>query len=210
MIRTLIADDHELVRKGIRQILEANGLFSVDEASDSVEVLQILRNDIFDIILLDIGLPRRNGLDLLVQLKSDHPALPVLVLSMHPEEQYALRCLKSGAKGYMHKNTAPELLISAIKKILEGGKYISETFTERFFEQIERGAGEEDNHLCLSGREFDVFCRIAKGETLSEIAQNMLLSVKTISTYRSRIMEKMNFRTNADLTFYALKYRLIE
>ncbi len=207
--RILIADDHTILREGIKQILTERGnAFEVDEASDGHEALKKINSNNYDLLILDISMPGLNGLDALKQIKYSHPELPVLILSMYPEKQYAIRVLKAGASGYLAKDSAPEMLFKAIEKILSGGKFISETLAERLAVELVSGGGKAP-HEKLSDREYQVFNMIASGMTISEIAENLSLSVKTVSTYRSRILEKMGLRNNAEIIHYAIKNNLI-
>jgi two-component system invasion response regulator UvrY len=210
MIRILIADDHIIVREGLKQIIAASpDLVVEDEASDGHEFLEKLRKKDFDVIVLDISMPGMHGLDVLKQVKIEKPKIPVLVLSMHPEDQYAIRALKAGAAGYLTKASAPAELIRAIRKIFQGGKYVSSSLAEKLASILETGA-RESLHQNLSDREYQVMCMIASGKTVKEIAEELALSVKTISTYRSRILEKMEMKTNAELTHYAIKNQLVD
>lgn len=210
MIKILIADDHPVVRKGLKEIIEETPDMMVgDEASNGQETLEKVRKSDFDIVLLDISMPGRSGLDILKELKSEKPDLSVLILSMHPEEQYAVRVLKAGASGYLTKESAPDELIAAIRKASIGRKYISSSLAEKLAFDLEIDA-EKPLHETLSDREYEVMCMIASGKTITEIAEKLFLSVKTISTYRSRILEKMRMKSNAELTHYALKNRLVE
>jgi two-component system, NarL family, invasion response regulator UvrY len=210
MIRILIADDHPIVRRGLKQILSDEPDMAVPgEARDANEVLDLLQKGDWDIVILDITMPGRSGLDVLKELRQKYPKLPVLVLSIHPEGQYAVRALKTGAAGYLTKESAPEELVKAIRKILNRGKYVSASLAERLAFDLETGDGKA-LHLRLSNREYQVMLMIAGGKRLSDIATEMALSVKTISTYRTRILEKMNFRNNAEMTHYAIKNQLVE
>ena len=210
MCKILIADDHPIVRQGVKQILaEQPDVGAVGEAANSQEVLELVRKQDWDIAMLDISMPGRGGLDVLRELKEERPRLPVLVLSMHPEDQYGVRALKAGAAGYLTKESAPEKLVQAIRKILSGGKYISPTLAEKLAYAVERDR-TKPLHEILSDREYQVLCMMASGKTVSEIAGELSLSVKTISTYRSRILEKMQMKSNAELTHYAVKKGLIE
>ncbi len=210
MIKILIADDHPVVRKGLKEIIEVTpGMKVGDEASNGQEALEKVRKSDFDIVLLDISMPGRSGLDILKELKSEKPELSVLILSMHPEEQYAVRVLKAGASGYLTKESAPEELITAIKKASKGRKYVSSSLAEKLAWYLEID-DERPLHKALSDREYEVMRMIASGKTITKIAEKLFLSVKTISTYRSRILEKMRMKTNAELTHYALKNRLVE
>ncbi|MBI4396021.1 MAG: response regulator transcription factor [Elusimicrobia bacterium] len=209
MIKVLIADDHAIVRRGLKQILaEDPGVSVFGEASNAAETLEKVRQETWDVLILDITLPDASGLDVLKQLKCEKPKLPVLVLSMHSEDQYAVRVLKAGASGFMNKESAPEQLLEAIKKVLKGGKYVSPTLAEKLASEL-GGESSALPHMILSDREYHVLCRIASGKTVMEIAQEMSLSVKTISTYRARILEKMSMKTNAELTRYALQNKLV-
>jgi DNA-binding NarL/FixJ family response regulator len=210
MIKILIADDHPIVRKGLKEIIEVTPDMMVgDEASNGQEALEKVRKNDFDVVLLDISMPGRSGLDILKELKSEKPELSVLILSMHPEEQYAVRVLKAGASGYLTKESAPEELITAIKKASKGRKYVSSSLAEKLAWYLEID-DERPLHEALSDREYEVMRMIASGKTITKIAEKLFLSVKTISTYRSRILEKMRMKTNAELTHYALKNRLVE
>jgi DNA-binding NarL/FixJ family response regulator len=190
-------------------IEEAPGMKVSDEASNGQETLEKVRKSDFDIVLLDISMPGRSGLEILKELKSEKPDLSVLILSMHPEEQYAVRVLKAGASGYLTKESAPDELIAAIRKASIGRKYISSSLAEKlaFYLEID---DERPLHETLSDREYEVMRMIASGKTITKIAEKLFLSVKTISTYRSRILEKMRMKSNAELTHYALKNRLVE
>lgn len=210
MIKILIADDHPVVRKGLKEIIEKTPSMMVsDEASNGQETLEKVRKSDFDVVLLDISMPGRSGLDILKELKSEKPELSVLILSMHPEEQYAVRVLKAGASGYLTKESAPDELIAAIKKASIGRKYVSSSLAEKLALYLEID-DERPLHETLSDREYEVMCMIASGKTITEIARELFLSIKTISTYRSRILEKMGMKSNAELTHYALKHELVE
>jgi len=210
MIKILIADDHPIVRKGLKDIIEEIPDMAVGgEASNGQEALEKVRKGDFDIVVLDISMPGGNGLDILKQLKDEKPELSVLVLSMYPEEQYAVRVLRAGASGYLTKESAPEELIAAIRKASTGGKYISSSLAEKLAFDLEIDA-EKPFHETLSDREYQVMRMIASGKTGKEIGEELFLSVKTISTYRARILEKMEMKSNAELTHYAIKYRLVE
>lgn len=209
MIKVFIADDHALFREGLRQVLEENpDIVVAEEASSGQEVLEKLLKDDYDILLLDIAMPGMSGLDVLKQLKSLKPRLRVLVLSMYPEEQYAVRAIKAGAVGYLTKRSASGELVTAIRKVSEGGTYISTSITEKLILDLEPDRGRP-LHEKLSDREYQIFCMIARGRTVSEIAKELFLSVKTVSTHRVHILEKMKMKTNAELTNYALKRDLI-
>ncbi|MEK7264363.1 MAG: response regulator transcription factor [Bacteroidota bacterium] len=210
MIKILLADDHAVVRQGLKQMLMEtypHAIFA--EASNAAEVMALVHKQRWDIAILDISMPGRNGLDVLKEIKDLYPKLPVLILSMHPEDQFAVRVIKAGAAGYMMKDTATEELITAIKKILAGGKYIRSSVAEKLAEDMDRHKSDEP-HKILSDREYQVLCMMASGKTVSDIAHEMALSVKTISTYRARILDKMKMKSNAELTHYAIKNNLVE
>jgi two-component system invasion response regulator UvrY len=210
VIKVLVCDDHAIVRTGLKQILdEAPDMEVCGEAATGTEALQKLREVECDVVLLDIAMPEKNGIDTLKQIKQQKPNLAVLVLSMYPEEQYAISLLRAGAAGYMTKESATDQLLSAIRKVAQGGKYISPTLAEILASEL---GGESDKplHESLSKREFQIFCKLAAGQTVSDIATEIFLSVKTVSTYRSRVLEKMKMKNNAELTYYAVKNGLIE
>ena len=210
MLKILIADDHPVFRRGLKQIIaETTDIVVAGEAADGLEVLNRVKTGDFDLVLLDISMPGKTGIDVLAQLKYEKPELPVLMLSMHPEEQYAVRALKAGASGYLTKESAPDELISAIRKASTGGKYVSASLAERLASILQQG-GQELPHQALSNRELRVMCLIASGKTVSEIAKQLSLSVKTVSTYRSRILGKMKMKNNAELTRYAISNNLID
>jgi two-component system, NarL family, invasion response regulator UvrY len=210
MIRILIADDHTIVREGLKQILaETSDMVVADEARNGQEVLARVGAKEYDVVLLDISMPGRNGLDVLKQLKSEHPKLPILILSMYSEEQYAMRALRAGASGYMTKESAPDELIVAIRKVSHGRKYVTPSLAEKLAISLELGE-EKAPHELLSDREYQVMCMVASGKTIKEIADELSLSVKTISTYRSRILEKLSLKTNAAITHYAVQNRLVD
>jgi two-component system invasion response regulator UvrY len=209
MIKVLIADDHTLVRKGLKQILlETKDFEDVDEANDGKETINKISKKNYDLVLLDISLPGRSGIDVLKQLKCLKPDLPVLILSMHPEEQYAVRSLRAGAAGYLTKESAPDELIDAIRKVAGGRMYITASLAEKLAEEIGPASGKL-LHERLSDREYQVMCMIASGKTVKEIAEILNLSVKTISTFRSRLLKKMYMDNNAQLTHYAVKHNLV-
>ena len=210
MLKILIADDHAIVREGIKQILaEIPDKVTTDEAINGQEVIQKVWNNDYDMVLLDISMPGRSGLDILKQLKSEKPALKILILSMHPEEQYAIRALKAGASGYLTKESTPLELTEAIKKVSIGKKYVSSSLAETLASHLETTV-EKPRHETLSNREFEVMCMIASGKTVKEIADDLSLSVKTISTYRTRILEKMNMKNNSQITHYTIQRRLVD
>jgi two-component system invasion response regulator UvrY len=209
MIKILIADDHAIVREGLKQIVaETADMAVADEASNGHEVLSKALNHDYDVIVLDITMPGIQGLDVLKRIKEQRPRLPVLILSMHPEEQYALRVIKAGAAGYLTKESASDELIQAIRKVSLGKKYITSSLAEKLAADLGTDA-ENPPHESLSDREYQVMCMIAEGKTVKHIADELYLSVKTISTYRSRILGKMGMNSNAELTRYALQNHLI-
>lgn len=209
MVRVLIADDHAVVRQGLKQILADHfGEVQFGEAGTGQQVLQLARSGEWSIVLLDINMPGKSGLEILRDLKYQFPKLPVLVLSMHPEDQFAVRMLKAGASGYLTKETAPEELIGAVEKVMHGGRYVSSSLAEHLAAELQSKSDGPPHHT-LSDREYEVLCLIASGKTVGDISDILSLSVKTISTYRARILQKMRMRTNADLTHYAIQNGLI-
>lgn len=216
MIKVLLADDHTLVREGLKQILDnTSDIVVVDDACNGQDVLKKVWKDKFDLVLLDIAMPDSSGLDILKQIKNMKPDLNVLILSMHAEEHYAVRALRAGASGYLTKDRAPEELIDAIRKIFMGHRYVSASLAERLAKDIFRGylieTGEKKPiHEQLTDREYQVLCMIASGKTATQIAKVLSLSIKTISTYRSRFMAKMNMKTNAQVIRYAIQNKLVE
>jgi len=209
MIRVLIADDHAIVRKGLRQIVKEQAAYmEVEEAVDGQEVLEKIMVGVWDVLVLDISMPKRSGLDILQEVRHSRPRLPVLVLSVHPEEQYAVRVLKAGAAGYMNKDCALDELVQAIQKVVGGGKYVSSTLAERLAFEL---SGQTDKlpHETLSDREFSVLLLIGAGRSVSEIAAELALSVKTVSTYRARILEKLNLHSNAEMIRYVIDSDLL-
>ena len=210
MIKILIADDHAIVREGLKQILaETTDLVVAGEVANGHEVLESIRKEEWDLVLLDLAMPGRDGLETLKELKREKPKLPVLILSIYPEEQYAVRALKAGASGYLTKESAPEELIAAIRKVSQGGKYISSSLAENLALHLEV-ATERPVHEMLSDREYQVMLMIASGKTVKEIADEMCLSVKTVSTYRVRALNKMAMKNNSAFTYYAMKHGLIK
>ena len=209
MIRIMVVDDHAIVREGLKQILsDVSDMAVLAEAGNGQEALDKIRRGAYDVILMDISMPGRSGLEILKDIRNEHPKLPVLILSMHPEEQYAIRALKAGAAGYLNKASAPDELIGAIRKVSAGRKYVSPSVAEKL--AFELGSDVEKlPHELLSDREYQVMLMLASGRTVSEIADELCLSVKTISTYRARIMEKMNLKKNAELTLYAVQHHLL-
>jgi DNA-binding NarL/FixJ family response regulator len=210
VLRILIVDDHAVVRDGVKRIFdEQPGEVNFGEASTAQEALKLVREENWDAVVLDISLGGRSGLDVLKELKQIQPRLPVLVLSMHSEEQYARRAFKTGAAGYITKDNSRAELVKAINKVADGGRYVSPSLAEKLAFDIERGT-DRPLHEALSHREFEVMRLIASGKSVIEIAALLSLSDKTISTYRSRILVKMNMRTNAELIRYAVKNRLVD
>ncbi|MEO8485698.1 MAG: response regulator transcription factor [Betaproteobacteria bacterium] len=210
MIRILIADDHAIVRAGLKQFVADQADMSVaGEAATGAETVSLVRNEAYDVVLLDISMPDRNGVDTLKQLKQIRPEMPVLMLSAHAEEQYAVNLLRAGAAGYVSKETASTQLVQAIRTVTRGRKYVSPDLAQVLADGV-TGHGEAPLHASLSQREFQIFCKLAGGMPVSKIAAELFLSVKTVSTYRSRVLEKMSMKTNADLTYYAIKNHLIE
>ena len=209
MIKILIADDHAIVREGLKQILaETSDMVVAGEATNGHEVLEHVRREDWDLVLLDLAMPGKDGLETLKELKLEKPKLPVLVLSIYPEEQYAVRLLKAGAAGYLTKESAPEELIAAIRKVSHKGKYISSSLAEKLAFYLEAGA-EKPLQEMLSDREYKVMLMIASGKTVTEIAEAIFLSVKTISTYRVRALRKMGMKNNAEFAYYAIKHGLL-
>jgi DNA-binding NarL/FixJ family response regulator len=209
MLRILLADDHAVVRHGVKRILtDAYAGATFGEAQNAHELLEMVGGKSWDIVVLDLNMPGGNGLEALKQIKLDHPQLPVLILSMYPEDQYAVRTIRAGAAGYLNKESAPEELVQAIHKILHGGEYISADVADELV-QYARHEDGQPLHKHLSDREFQVLCLIASGKEVKEISSELGLSAKTISTYRARLLEKMNMKTNAELTHYAIHNELV-
>ncbi len=210
MLKLLVADDHAIVRKGIEQIIAASStdIVVAAEASNGQEALERASKNEYDLVLLDIAMPGRDGLETLKELKHRCPKLPVLMLSMYPEEQYAVRALRSGASGYLTKESAAEELITAIRKISSGGKYVSTSLAEKLASKLEEDT-DRPPHELLSDREYQIMCMLASGRAQKEIADQLSLSIKTISTYRARLLVKMRMKSNADITRYALENKLV-
>lgn len=209
MATVLIADDHALVRSGLRQCLEESGRFAeIAEAASGGQVLDQLRASRCDLLILDINMPDRSGLDILKHVRSTHPEVKVLVLSGFPERQYAVNVLKAGASGYLSKDGEPEELLKAVSQVLSGRRYVSATLAELLAADLDADH-EQPLHATLSEREFQIFCKLASGKSVSGIAGELSLSVKTVSTYRSRVLEKMCFKSNADITSYAIRNGLM-
>lgn len=210
MIRVLVADDHAIVRRGLRDLLgETADIVVAAEAGTASEALDFARRQPLDVVVLDLSLPGRGGLELLAELKAEHPELPVLILTMHPEDQYAVRAIKAGAAGYLTKESAPDVLVEAVRRVAGGGRYVSPTLAETLAVHL-GGKRQREAHEALSDREFQVFRRLAGGRTVGQIADELSLSVKTVSTYRSRILEKMGLSTNAELMQYAFRHKLVD
>lgn len=209
MLKILIADDHAIVREGLKQIIAENDRMVIAaEADNGKDVLKKAQNCDIDVLVLDISMPGRDGIEVIKQLKIDKPKLPILVLSMHSEEQYALRVIKAGAAGYLTKESAPDELIGAIEKVGAGRKYISDKLAEILALELETGI-KKAIHETLSDREYQVMYMIATGKTVKQIANELSLSDKTISTYRSRILSKLNMKNNAEVTYYAIKKGIV-
>ncbi len=210
MSRIVIADDHAIVREGLKQIIARHSdLAVVAEASSGPELLKKLRTTHCDVVLLDLSMPGRSGLEVLREIRSEHKDLPVLILSVHPEELYAVRAHRAGASGYLTKESAPEQLVEAIRKVSRGGKYVSPSLAERFAVELESDS-DKPPHEKLSDREYQVMCMLASGKTVSGIAEELALSVPSISTYRARILAKMQMRNNAELAHYAIRNGLVD
>lgn len=208
-IRILIADDHPIVREGYKKILMSQPDMDVTgEAGNGQEVLDLIQKKDFDLILLDISMPGRSGLEILKELKGQKPHLPVMILSIYPEEQYAVRAFRDGASGYLTKASTPKELISAIRKVSQGGRYVTEALAEKLTYFL-HGDVDKAPHEKLSDREYQVMLLIASGKTVTQAAEELCLSVKTISTYRRHILEKMQFTTNAEITMYAIQNKLL-
>lgn len=210
-IRILIADDHAIVRAGLKQfIADEQDMEVTGEAETGAQTVELARSGDWDVVLLDISMPDRSGVDTLKTLKHVKPDLPVLILSGFPEGQYAINLLRAGASGYLNKESAPAELVRAIRTVVSGRRYVSATLAQILADDIGNAASDRPVHTALSEREFQIFCKLAAGQAVSKIADELFLSVKTVSTYRTRILEKMNMKTNADLTYYAIKNQLIQ
>jgi two-component system, NarL family, invasion response regulator UvrY len=209
-MKILITDDHAVLRRGLRQIIEDGfGKVQFGEAANASEAVAQVAKEAWDLVVLDITMPGRTGLDALKEIKALRPNLRVLVLSVHSEDQFAVRVLKAGASGFLNKDSAPEELVKALRKVLAGGRYVSNSLAEKLAGTLDKKGGEFP-HQQLSDREFQVLRMIGSGKTVSEIAEELSLSVKTVSTYRARILEKMNLSTNAELTRYSFAHKLVE
>jgi DNA-binding NarL/FixJ family response regulator len=210
VIRVLVADEHAVFRRGLRETLgDTFSKITFGEARTAQEALDCVRRQDWDVVILDISMPGKSGLDILNDLKRLRPKLPILFLSMHPEEQFARRALKSGAAGYLTKESVPEELKAAVQRVMKGGRYVSETLAEKLAFDLRKGA-DTPVHELLSGREFQVLRMIAAGKTVKDIASDIALSVKTVSTYRRRILEKTGMKSTADLVRYALQSQLVD
>ena len=210
MIKILIADDHAIVREGLKQIVaEESDMEVTGEAANADEVFEILSTNNFDIAIIDINMPGKSGLDLLKDLKVQLPKLPLLILSMYGEEQYGIRALKAGASGYLRKASAPNELIAAIRKIVSGGKYISQQLAENLADTVDKSYNKLP-HENLSDREYEVMCKITSGESAEKISKDLSISIHTFYTYRNRILEKMKMKSNVELTQYVINNKLIE
>ena len=210
MIRIMITDDHAIVRQGLRQILsETDDLKVTGEAETGFQAIKIVRQKTFDVMLLDISLPDRNGIEILKQVKKDQPSLAVLVLSMHTEHEFAVRALKAGAAGYLNKQSAPAQLVTAIRQVAAGDKYVSPAVAQELANAVGTDA-DQPLHASLSDREFQTLCQIAGGKTLADISAEMFLSPKTVSVYRARLLEKLKLTNNSELIRYAIKNKLVD
>ncbi|MBI4294167.1 MAG: response regulator transcription factor [Betaproteobacteria bacterium] len=210
MIRVLICDDHAIVRQGLKQVIaETSDIRGVAEAGGYPEVMKPLREGGIDLLLLDISLPGKNGIEILKLVKKEFPKLPVLILSMYPEDQYAVRAIRAGAGGYLTKQSAADQLVTAIRRVVTGRKYITPELAEALANTLGRDVSAAP-HASLSDREYQTMCLIASGKALSQIADELSLSAKTVSVYRARLLEKMGLANNAEITHYALKHGLVE
>ena len=209
MIKILIADDHPLVREGLKKILrDERDMRVVCEASNGQEVMRFVGKEDLSVLVLDITMPGLGGLDVLKYVKKKNPKLPILMLSMHPQERFALRALKMGAAGYLSKESVPLELVKAIRKVVSGGKYVTPSLAEELASGV--ASGNRPRHESLSDREFEIMCLIASGKTVREIAEELYLSANTVNTYRLRLLEKMNMKSNAELIHYAVRNRFVE
>lgn len=211
MIEVLVVDDHALIRKGLKQLLDdTDDIRVTGETESGIEAVKMARKQRYDVVLLDITLPDKYGIDILRQLKLQSPALPVLILSLHPEEQYAMRSIKAGASGYMSKQSASSQLVAAIRQVASGKKYISNELAQQLANDLTQDKPREVSHRILSNREYQTLCLMASGKSLSEMADIMSLSAKTVSVYRARMLEKMRLKNNAEAVRYAINNHLIE
>ncbi len=210
MIRVLIADDHPVVREGLKQIInKATDMTVGGEALNGQEVLDKVYHEKWDVIILDLNMPGKDGFEILKEIHSEQPKLPILILSIYPEDQVGVRVLRAGASGFLNKESAPKELLNAIRKIHTGGKFVSPSLAERLAQELQIKT-EEEPHKLLSNREYQVLCLIATGKTIYEIASQLSISDKTVRTYRNRLMEKMRLKNDVELTHYAIKHKLIE
>jgi DNA-binding NarL/FixJ family response regulator len=210
MTRILVVDDHEIVRAGLKELLSIYHEFTVaGEAGSGVDAVKMVREANWDVVLLDISMPDMNGIEALTQIRRIKPEQPVLILTMHPEDQYAVNLLRAGANGYLRKECSPEMLVAAIRTVASGRRYISPALGDQLAGELD-GEGHKALHTELSEREFQVFCKLAAGQAVSEVADELFLSVKTVSTYRARILDKMRIKSNAHITYYAIKHGLIQ
>jgi len=210
MTRILVVDDHEIVRAGLKELLSIYHEFTVaGEAGSGADAVKMVREANWDIVLLDISMPDMNGIEALTQIRRIKPEQPVLILTMHPEDQYAVNLLRAGANGYLRKECSPEMLVAAIRTVASGRRYISPALGDQLAGELD-GEGHKAPHTELSDREFQVFCKLAAGQAVSEVADELFLSVKTVSTYRARILDKMRIKSNAHITYYAIKHGLIQ
>jgi two-component system invasion response regulator UvrY len=210
MISILVADDHALIRKGLKLLLDDTPDIRVTgEAENGIQTINMVREHHFDLVLLDLSLPDKNGIEVLKQLKTEHPNIKIIVLSMYPENQYGVRALKAGAYGYLNKQSAPDVLTDAIRQVINGRKYICEVVAEQLLNNL-IGESQELLHQTLSNREYQTLCLIASGKSLTDIAEIMSLSPKTISVYRGRMLDKMGFKNNAEAIHYAITHHLVD
>jgi len=210
MIKVVIVDDHAILRRGLTQIIaESEDMEVVGEADSSAAAMRLLRETPCNVLLLDVTLPDRNGVETLKLVRKEFPKIQVLMLSMHPENQYAVRALKAGAAGYLTKQSAPAQLVSAIRQVHQGRKYVTPAVAEELAQNVDRDA-DQPLHQTLSNREYQTMCMIASGKSLTDIAHQMSLSVKTVSVYRARVLEKMRLKNNAELTHYAIRNQLVQ
>ena len=210
MISILVVDDHALIRKGLKMLLEDNPDFQINgEAETGLQAVSMMREQHFDMVLLDMSLPDRHGMDVLKQLKAENPEVKIIVLSMYPEDQYGVRALKAGAVGYINKQSAPEQLVNAIQQVISGKKFISTALAEQLLSNL-IGDSQELLHQSLSNREYQTLCLMASGKSLTEISEIMMLSPKTVSVYRARMLEKMGFKNNAEAVHYAIAHNLVD
>jgi DNA-binding NarL/FixJ family response regulator len=208
-MRILVADDHTVIRKGLKQILlEAYPAVYIEEATDAETVINKIMTGSWDVVISDLSMPGRSGLDVLQYVKQNNIKTPVLILSIHPEEQYAIRVLKAGAAGYLSKDAAQDELVAAVQRVLQGRKYVSSSIAEKLVTELDQPNSAKSPHELLSDREFDVFMLLASGQSITEIADRLSISITTVSTNRSRILAKMNLKTNADITRYAIEHKL--